>query len=126
MLINCLYDGCHLRLIVLAFNSPRSKHKQFSKPWLTIGILKSIKTKQKMYNTHFLSKIPDKIQKFKTYANKLNKLKSISKVNYYTGQFEKNKSNLKKTWKLIGTLIKRKTKGQLYPTKIIRNRQYDL
>ena len=28
---------------------PRSKHKQFSKPWLTIGILKSIKTKQKMY-----------------------------------------------------------------------------
>ena len=68
-----------------------------------------------------MSKIPDKIQKFKTYANKLNKLKSISKVNYYTGQFEKNKSNLKKTWKLIGTLIKRKTKGQSYPTKIIRN-----
>ena len=33
----------------------RSKLKQFTKPWITNGILKSIKTKQKMYYTHFLS-----------------------------------------------------------------------
>ena len=31
------------------------------------------------------------------------------------------KNNLKATWKLIGELIKRKTKGQQYPTRIIRN-----
>lgn len=40
---------------------PRSKHKQFSKPWITDGIFKSIKTKQKMYKTHFLSNNPKKI-----------------------------------------------------------------
>ena len=34
---------------------PHSKLKQFTKPWITNGILKSIKTKQKMYYTHFLS-----------------------------------------------------------------------
>ena len=35
---------------------PQSKQKQFSKPWITNGILKSIKNKQGMYRTHFLSK----------------------------------------------------------------------
>lgn len=34
---------------------PRSKLKQFTQPWITNGILKSIKTKQKMYRTHFFS-----------------------------------------------------------------------
>ena len=100
---------------------PRSKQKQFSKPWITDGMLKSIKTKQKMYSTHFLCKSPKKIQQYKIYANKLNKLKSISKDNYYTNQFTKCKNNLKGTWKLIGTIIKWKTKGQCYPTKIIRH-----
>ena len=31
------------------------------------------------------------------------------------------KSNLKSTWKLIGTLIKRKTKSQTTPLRIARN-----
>ena len=31
------------------------------------------------------------------------------------------KSNLKATWKLIGTLIKRKTKSQTTPLRIARN-----
>ena len=31
------------------------------------------------------------------------------------------KDNLKDTWKLIGTLIKRKRKGQSCPSRIIRN-----
>ena len=43
------------------------------------------------------------------------------KDNYYTNYFTKCKNNLKATWKLIGTIIKRKTKGQCYPTKIIRH-----
>ena len=31
------------------------------------------------------------------------------------------RSNLKATWKLIGTLIKRKTKSQTTPLRIVRN-----
>ena len=30
-------------------------------------------------------------------------------------------NDLKNTWKLIGTLVKRNNKGQYYPVKIIRN-----
>jgi len=36
-------------------------------------------------------------------------------------QFSKYKDNLKQSWKLIGTLVKRKTKGQTYPTRILNN-----
>ena len=35
--------------------------------------------------------------------------------------FDLCKNNLKATWKLIGTLIKRKTKGQVTPLRIVRN-----
>ena len=99
----------------------KTKQKQFSKPWITNGILKSIKNKQSMYRTHFLSNNPAKTAEYKKYANKLNHLKAVSKKVYYCKQFNLHRSNLKATWKLIGTLIKRKTKGQTSPSRITIN-----
>jgi hypothetical protein len=102
-----------------------SKKKQLIKPWITDGILKSIKTKQKMYRTHFHSNNIEKVNQYKRYSNKLNKVKLESKNYYYNTQFAKCKNNLKATWKLIGSIIKRKTKGQIHPTKItINNKIY--
>lgn len=99
----------------------RSKNKLLTKPWITNGILKSIKTKQKMYYTHFLSNNINKKCRYKAYANKLNIIKNKSKTAYYKSNFEMCKNNLKATWKLIGTLIKRKAKGLQIPTRLIRN-----
>ena len=99
----------------------QTKQKQLNKPWLTKGILKSIKRKQKMYRTHFLSKDTQKASEYKHYANVLTYIKNKSKTDYYSAQFLKYKDNLKQTWKLIGTLVKRKTKGQTRPTRIILN-----
>ena len=59
--------------------------------------------------------------KYKIYSNKLNKIKSTNKRNYYNAQVTKCKNNLKATWKIKGTLIKRKSKGMQYPAKLIRN-----
>ena len=56
----------------------QSKQKQFSKPWITNDILKSIKTKQSIYRTHFLSNNPPKKAEYKKYANKLNHLKTVN------------------------------------------------
>jgi len=36
-------------------------------------------------------------------------------------RFLKYKDNLKQTWKIIGSLIKRKTKGQISPSRVIHN-----
>ena len=74
-----------------------------------------------MYRTHYLSKDAKKINAYKKYANMITVLKQKSKKDFYSTQFLKYKYNLKHTWKLIGTLIKRKTKGQSYPTRIIHN-----
>ena len=74
-----------------------------------------------MYRTHFLSKDLQKIGEYKHYAAILSHLKNKSKTEYYNMQFAKYKDNLKKTWKLIGTLVKRKTKGQTFPTRITHN-----
>ena len=100
---------------------PQNKKKLYFKPWITKGILRSIKRKQQMYRTHFLSNDIQKAEQYKRYANKLNKLKALSKKQYYEKRFEKYKNNLKNTWKLIGTIIKRENKGQSCITKIIRN-----
>ena len=77
---------------------PRSKIKQLTKPWITNGILKSIKRKQKMYRTHFLSNNPLKVEEYKHYANQLNYIKNRSKTDYYTKTFASYKNNLKSTW----------------------------
>ena len=45
----------------------QSKQRQLNKSWLTKGILKSVKRKQKMYRTHFLSKDLQKIGEYKHY-----------------------------------------------------------
>ena len=82
--------------------------KQSRKPWITPAILKSIKKRQKLFSTHFLSNDPNKVSEYKKYNNKLNKIKEASKTNYFKTQFEMFSDNLKTTWKLIGTIINRK------------------
>ena len=48
-------------------------------PWLTKGILTSIKQKQKLYRTHFLNGDALSVNFFKTYSNKLTRVKTLSK-----------------------------------------------
>ena len=79
------------------------------KPWISNCILVSIERKQKMFKTHYLSHDPDKIKDYKIYSNKLNKIKQIARKKYLESQFEMDKGNIKMTWKLIGTLINKKT-----------------
>jgi hypothetical protein len=76
----------------------QNKLTQLNKPWITNGILKSIKVKQRMsFRTHFYSNDTSKVIQYKRYANKLNRIKSISKLRYYNNLFDKCKNNLKAT-----------------------------
>ena len=104
----------------------RSKQKQLQKPWISKGILKSIKTKHAMYKTHYLSNDPVKIGELKNYSNRLNHLKNINKKAYFCKKFALCKNNLKATWKIIANLIKRKTKGQTTPQRIGRKTLHNI
>ena len=61
----------------------QKQKKLLSKPWITKGILASIRNKQKMHVTHF--KICDIKQKtfYKKYSNTLNKIKIKSRKMHY-------------------------------------------
>ena len=99
----------------------RRQSKLHVKPWITKGMLKSIKTKQKLYHTHFSSNDSEKKAKYKKYSNKINKILKQAKHDYYNKQFQQIKNNLKQTWKLIGTIIQRKNKKQVHIPKIIKD-----
>ena len=102
------------------------KRKQSAKPWISNAILKSIKRRQQLFKTHFLSNDPNKITYYKTYNNKLNRIKDAAKKSIFKKQLRLNSENLKTTWKLIGIIINRKKGcGQPPITKLIyKNRCY--
>ena len=86
----------------------KQKKRQLKKPWISKAILISIKKKQRLFKSHFLSNDPRKIEEYKAYKNKLYRVIKAAKKIYLTNQFEMNKENLKVTWKLIGSVINRK------------------
>ena len=98
------------------------KIKQSAKPWLSDSILKSIKRRQQLYKTHFLSKNLNKVKFYEAYNNKLNRLKDVAKKRYFQEQFKLNSENLKTTWKLIGMIVNSKRNCAQPPvTKLIHN-----
>lgn len=100
----------------------KRKLKLRQKPWLTNGIIKSIKNKQKLFKAYISDPLNQvKKSKYKKHSNLLNNLIKNSKKDYLTSQFEINKSNLKITWRLIGSIIKRNTKAQVSPSMIVHN-----
>ena len=77
----------------------RKQQQLKNKPWITKGIYTSICHKNKMHRSHYI--LGDEAMKgeYKKYLNKLTKIKSIAKKQYFTNELKKNKSNQRKTWK---------------------------
>jgi hypothetical protein len=113
---------------MLRYVGYRKKRKRKNKPWITNAILISIKHKQikKLFKTHYLTNDPIKVRKYKTYSNKLNKLKEITRKNYFRNKFALNSGNMKATWKIKGMVINRKkSSSQLILTKLLyKNKLY--
>ena len=74
-------------------------------PWITKGILKCRKVKNKLYRK-FLSTPSEKNEKiYKRYRNRSNKIKATAKKNFYHQKFEEAKGNIKSNWKLINEVM---------------------
>ena len=98
--LNALYDEC---IPIKKCKINRKKHP--ISPWITKGLLKSINNKNKLYKHYIKNPTEVKLQKFKTYKNKLNMLIRKSKRMYYFTKFEKSKNNMRETWKEINYII---------------------
>ena len=86
------------------------------KPWLTSGLLTSIRRKRKLFNKLKEEKFNNKntsetYQKYKTHRDRINSLKRLSKRNFYQKFFTTNYNNSKKVWRGINQLLN-KYKGK--------------
>ena len=90
-----------------------------SKPWITLGLQKSLSVKNKLL-TNFINKDPvlkeEFHTKYKNYRNLLSTLMKKSKQTYYYKHFERNWNNIKNIWKEIQSLISLKTVASHVPT----------
>ena len=97
----------------------RKEMKAKSKPWLTKGLLKFVKTKNKMFQLCYKQHNIDLIMKYKKYRNKLTKLTQIAKRMYDQNQLTSHKNDLSQRWKIINEIICNKKRYQEMITSII-------
>ena len=75
----------------------RKQKKLKSKPWITKSVYESIRLKNFVHKTHYLSNDDAKKREYKIFANKLTKTKALAKKRLYAEELENNKNNSRKT-----------------------------
>ena len=97
--------------------------KLLNHPWLTQGILISIKSRDILHKNFISEKNDVKRQLlhnlYKNHRNLLLSLERTSKKLYYAEYFKKNSSNIKKTWEGINQIIKSKKRSNGSPKSLI-------
>ena len=98
-----------------------NKYKHKICPWITYGILNSTRSRDKLYvKWKKLNPLSEKYaifeDKFKKHIEILDKLIREAKINYYKNNFEKAKSDIKKTWNKINEILNRMNKKGELPT----------
>ena len=102
-----------------------NKYKHKNSQWITKGIMKSIKYKDKLVNKRNKEKnINRKAKlsaKLKIYKSMLQKIKRQAKANYWNYKFKEAQSNQKDTWNHIRTLTKRTKNNSNIPDQLKDN-----
>ena len=92
-----------------------NKYKHKVSPWITFGILNSMKFRDKLY-IKWKKSIPTSQNyinlenSYKSFCGILQKSIRLAKAQYYHRQFENYKADIKKTWKQINLLLSKKNK----------------
>ena len=84
----------------LTLNSKKIKNKR-SSPWMTSGLLVSVRHKQRLYKYYFKNPTLRNKIVYTKYNALLTKIKRLSKRHYYLAEFRANSGKHKSTWKLI-------------------------
>ena len=90
-------------------NIPLVKSKQnkskIKNPWITRGILRSIKPRNKLYKSYISKPSEHCLKKHKQYRNKLTDIIRTSKKVYYTQKLENAEGDINATWKVINNVV---------------------
>ena len=97
------------------------KEKNVLNKWMTSGLLKSSKQKQKLYKKFVKHKTIETESKYKRYVKEFNKLKERAKINFYSNKIIANEKDLKKLWSTMKDIISKNKPKNTYPKNIIIN-----
>ena len=102
MAVNELYRKC------FPLKNKYVSSKRLCNPWITAGILRSIKTKSTYFKLYKLGIIDEHLNR--AYRNRLNTIIRQAKREYYRNVFNNCKNDMKRTWSAIRTLLAKKTR----------------
>jgi hypothetical protein len=106
-----MFDEFHSKLsAIIDKHAPlkqlgRRNIKNLSNPWITTGIRKSIKFKNKLYKKYIKTRSLYYHSKFKIYRYKINHLIKINKISYYNRYFTLHRCSIKNLWKGIRQIV---------------------
>ena len=94
--------------------------KTLHNQWLKTGILKSIKTKSRLYKLFLRKPSHERESNYKSFRNKLTCLVRIARKNFYDNKLDKARSNLKQTWKILNEVINWRVAKSPYPASFTK------
>ena len=73
-------------------------------------MMNCIRRRNVLYKKSILKPNDDNVQKYKMYRNKLNISLKLAKQNYYYSRLENEKGNMRNTWKILNSFLRRSRK----------------
>ena len=104
-----LYDDCFPLLPIFE----KKKKCKFKQPWMSKGLLISVRKKQKIHQQFLKQRNDNNRTKYTIYTNKLTSLLRTAKKQYYYKMFAKYKHDCKKTWSQVNVLLGKSKKKDL-------------
>ena len=107
----------HLPIVTKPYN----KFKHRKEPWVTRGILKSLKTKEKLYIKMIKSKNTPNYDinriNYTVYVTIYKRIIKQAKIQYWNSKFEYSKQNMKQTWNNINDILNKSKNKCDFPEK---------
>ena len=94
----------------------RNSFTRRDKPWITNGLKNACHKKNRLYKQFLCSRSHTCEEKYKTYKNKLTSILRTAEKEYYSKLLTDAKGNIKNTWKILNTIINKKTNTSKLPS----------
>ena len=91
------------------------------KPWFTKGLINACRKKNNLYKEYIKLKTTVSETKYKMYKNKLTAVLRRCEKDYYSKLLEEHKNDVKGTWQVLNSIIKKSHKMSNYPETFIHN-----
>ena len=89
----------------LPVTKSKIKSNKHQKPWITNGIIKSIKVRNKLYKKFIVSPTTINKSNYIKHRNKITHLIRMSRKKHYNDKFTNYKNNIKQTWRTINDIL---------------------